>query len=203
MALEHFLKMYPCPEDPCIYTGLFKNWERRQWSDRPNKCRHGVSYTQYADAMDIMFYDSSRPGKFKKVLEEPGVVSVIGQTEYVSLFEMFHGDCWYYARFFHEKNPSWQVETILKGNSWDSVLHSFCTKVVNGRKLFADARGITDDTKLFFSDFRCSQNAYICNDPKLDRIPEAEKEDFRWTPEAFAQAYDYIFGNLIVTKQAA
>ncbi len=177
MAIEHFLKMYPCPEDTQIYTGLFKDRGNTPWSDRPKKNINGVSYTQYADAMDISFYDR-------------------GQSENISLFELFHGRCWYYAQYFHCQNPGWQLETIYRGNGWENIIHTFCSKIVNGRMLLADARGITDDTSLFFRDFTCSKNAYVSNNQKADILTKKDKESPKWTPEAFSKAYKYIFGDI-------
>ncbi len=137
MALSHILKTYPQPEKPHIYTGLFtKRLSCRNWSDKPNKCKHGVSYTQYDDAMDVQF------GK-------------------VTLFDLFHGRCWDYAKHFKEHHTGWEIVSLMRGNWADTIVHTFCIKNGDESILFADARGITDDPTEFFSDFVFGKDAYL------------------------------------------
>lgn len=138
MALKHFLKVYPKPAAPSYTTGLFlKPISVREWSNKPNKCKHGVSYTQYADAMDIKCGD------------------------YISLFDYIHGLCYDFAEYFRHINPDWQMICMYRGNYWNTLIHCYCTKKIGERIYFADARGITDDPETFFSDFTCSESMYV------------------------------------------
>ncbi len=163
MAMKDFLKMFPMPQKTKVYTGLFENFSDREWSDIPNKCSHGVSYTKYEDAIDVH-------------------VSIC-----LTLFDMFHGKCWYFAQYFKNINPDWEIVQILRGNFWNEIVHTFCIKKVNGITYFADARGITDDPEVFFEDYSCSKNAYIVhNNPELD-------SDYFNFSDACEQAYKYIF----------
>ncbi len=138
MALKHILKVYPKPDEPTCYTGLFvKPLKERQWSNKPNKNKCGVSYTQFADSMDM----------------DCGAG--------YSLFDYIHGKCWYYAEYFQHKNPDWQRVCMRRGTSWDGLIHCYCIKKDGNRTLFADARGITDDPETFFSDFTCGMDMYV------------------------------------------
>lgn len=160
MAMQDFLKMFPMPQSPKVYTGLFKNFSDRVWSDKPNKYDHGVSYTKYEDAMSI------------------------GVGE-LTLFDMFHGNCWCYAQYFKLMNPEWDIIQILRGNFWNTTVHTFCVKKVNEITYFADARGITDNPKVFFDDYSCSKDAYI--------KPQNLELELKCFKESYAQAYRYIF----------
>ena len=161
MAIEHILSVYPRPKKPCIYTGLFsKRLSKRPWSNEPNKCSHGVSYTQYEDAMKISFGS-------------------------MSLFDYFHGSCWYYAKYFQHKNPEWKTISLLRGNWRDSIVHTFCIKQLGDKTLFADARGITDDPVEFFSDFSFSKNSHI--------VEDTDEMELSWFGKDYKKAYDFIF----------
>ena len=160
MAMQDFLKMFPKPENPKVYTGLFGNFSERVWSDRPNKCDHGVSYTKYEDAMNV------HVGK-------------------LTLFDMFHGNCWYYAQYFKLMNPDWDIIQILRGNFWNNAVHTFCIKKADNITYFADARGITDDPEVFFEDFSCSKEAYW-----QSQDLELEHKCFM---DSYEKAYRYIF----------
>ena len=163
MAQEHFLKFFAEPECPKTYTGLFENFQNRKWSDRPNKCIHGVSYTKFSDAMDI----------------------VVGEN---TLFDMFHGYCAYYAAAFNELHPDWEIMTIQRGNFWNSSVHTFCVKVEDGIRYFADARGITDDPAVFFDDFQCSKNAYL-----IEKISDFSDELYQQLKPELLAAYEKIY----------
>ena len=170
MAKEHFLKFFQMPEKPSVYTGLFQNYQERTWSDKPNKAKHGVSYTKYADAMDI------RCGN-------------------MSLFGMFHGKCWYYAQFFKLQNPDWEIVNLMRAEgSWNENIHTFCTKEQDGIRLFADARGVTDDPLVFIEDFNFGKGCRL--------IGEGDSLEPTWFGKEYMEAYNYIF-HLEETKPAA
>lgn len=161
MAMTHFLKVYPKPENPHVYTGLFtKPISKRRWSDKPNKITNGVSYTQYADAMRI----SCGYGW--------------------SLFDFIHGKCGYFADYFHENNPDWKVINMMRGSSWGTMIHSYCIKEINGTTYFADARGITDDPETFFNDFTCSKEMYV-----VDNTQERDTKYDKWCAKAYEYTY--------------
>ncbi len=147
MAMKHFLAVYPKPEDPTTYTGLFTTRTiSRAWNDKPNKSINGVSYTLYGDAYRI----SCGPD--------------------ASLFDFIHGRCAEFAYYFHEQNPDWKIVDMRRGNFWDSLIHSYCIKEIGGITYFADARGITDDPEEFFADFACSKDMHV-----EDYIPEEDE----------------------------
>ena len=164
MAMGHFLKMFPMPENPGCYLGFFENYGKRVWSDRPNKTVHGVSYTKFGDVMD---------------LEIPGT----------DPFYMFHGRCYQFAHYFAGETTGWTVTIIERGNFWNTIVHAFCTKEINGKTYFADARGITDDPSVFFEDYDCSRNAYLVTEKQKDTDME-----FRESVEIM---YDYIMDTCI------
>jgi len=165
MALKHFLNKYPRPQNPCVYTGLFaKPLSEREWSDRPNKYKEGVSYTQFADAYDI----------------DLGLG--------LSLFNMIHGNCSYFADYFWYRNPDWKEMIMMRGTFWDTIIHVYCVKETDGKTLFADARGITDDPVTFFSDFTCSESMYVREVYPKERVSET------WFTDAYRKAYEHIYG---------
>ena len=159
--LKDIYKFYDKPKNPTIYTGLFqKRSTERTWSDRPNKTKGGVSYTLYAETMDIPCGDTP-------------------------LFRFFHGLCWTYAKFFQMKNPSWKIVSMIRDTFWQTNVHTYCIKRTNGKLLFADARGITDDPEEFFKDFRFSKNVHI--------EEETEIPDKNQFTKDYQVAYDLIY----------
>ena len=164
--IERLLSIYPKPESPHIYTGLFaKPLSEREWSDRPNKYYDGVSYTRFADAYDVD----------------------LGMG--LSLFTMFHGYCSYFADYFWYRNPDWTEVSMMRDSMLNPYIHTYCIKEVNGRTLFADARGITDDPETFFDDFTWGKDMYIKKTPRNERVKK------NWFSQAYSRAYDHIYGH--------
>lgn len=114
--------------------GLFeKPLRERQWSNKPNKSIHGVSYTQFEEAFDVKVGD-------------------------ICLFDYFHGYCDDFALYFKQQHPDFEIMEIRRNSGWNSLVHVFAVKEIeDGYYLFADARGITDDCFEFFSDFKFSK----------------------------------------------
>ena len=108
MAIKDILSIYPIPDQPSVYTGLFaEKWESREWI-RTNKHECGVSWSKYGD-----------------------VIGIIDNNTKKSLFEFFHGSCVHFARYFAEKNPEWQHYTLFRGTEelpYDAIVHSYCTR---------------------------------------------------------------------------
>ena len=171
MAMQDFLNLFPDNiGNDGICTGLFRTPTcKRKWSDRPNKCIHGVSWTLYEEAMDITFPDKN------------------GNTE--SLFSFFHGSCWEYAMFLKKQHPDWKIRCIRRGTFWDPVIHAFCTFTKDGVLHFADARGITYDPKEFFSDFVGGKTMYLESDETISKAVR----DTRCASQCLVQAYEKIY----------
>lgn len=162
MAMQHFLAVYPMPENPSIYTGFFqKRWEDRAWSNKPNKCISGVSYTKYIEMENFP-------------VGEDGL----------TMFDFLHGKCGYFSDYLHIKNPKWQVIDMMRGTFWNPMIHSYCVRTIGGKTYFADARGITDDPEEFFSDFTCGKTMYIS-----ERKAPDECLAYKWE---CGQIFDFI-----------
>ena len=130
MAISDFLKIFPKPDMPCIYTGQFQTkWKDRPWDESPKKSVHGVSRTQYGDAMQIRLCDN------------------------LTLFEMFHKWCDPFAAYICKRNPDWKMVSLRRDTFYNSLIHAFAVKERESGTLYADARGITDDPEEFFLDF--------------------------------------------------
>lgn len=164
MAIKHFLKMFPMPKDPGCYLGFFENYGERVWSNRPNRTVHGVSYTKFADLMDLEIHGT-----------DP--------------FCMFHGRCYQFAHYFAGETPGWTVTLIERGTFWNTLVHAFCTKEIDGKTYFADARGITDDPSVFFEDYECGKSAYPVTEKRKDLNLQFQKP--------FETMYDYIVDKCI------
>ena len=104
-----------------------------------------------------------------------------------TLFDMLHGYCWFFAKYFQHKNPEWEVISavgIVDGREF--VVHTFLTKRENGIRLFADARGITDNPDEFFTEFDPSKATQFKKD--------VEEMPLEWFNESYSKAYRHIFG---------
>lgn len=135
---EDILRFYPL-NTKNFSTGLFKkSINNRALSDRPKKSIYGVSYTRYAEAFEM------------KIFED------------ISLFELFHKNCDDFAMTFYKKHPDWEIYELRRDTFYNSLVHVFAIKKLkDGRILFADARGITDNVIEFFDDFTFSKSVYI------------------------------------------
>lgn len=145
--VEDILKFYPL-NTKNFSTGLFATpLKNRPWSDRPKKSLHGISYTQFEDAFEI------------KV------------TESLNLFDLFHGFCDDFAMYFKKLNPDWEIYA-LKRDSFNPLIHMYAIKhLEDGRILFADARGVTDNVLDFFRDFRFAKSAFVEKVELVNDIP--------------------------------
>lgn len=139
---EDILKFFPLnTNNEC--GGLFKtSIKDRTWSDKPNKNMHGVSYTKFPEAFDITY----------------------GPAGCTQLFTMFHKNCYQYACLFLENNPDWTIYELQRDGFYHSTVHCFAVKrLPDGRNVFADARGYTDNPLEFFDDFKFSKTAHLLN----------------------------------------
>ena len=101
-----------------------------------------------------------------------------------TLFDMFHGYCWFFAKYFQHKNPGW--EAISAVDDKEFIIHTFLTKRENGIRLFADARGVTDNPEEFFTEFNLSKATRFQKD--------TEEMPLEWFNESYNNAYRHIFG---------
>lgn len=119
-----------------VRYGLFKTpVSDRQYTGGLKRKLYGVNGTYYNDALDIGIGDN------------------------YTLLDMFHGWCVPYAKYFTERNPDWSIMELEKYHSYKRVNHAFAVKYLrDGRILYADARGITDNVLEFFEDFTMSKD---------------------------------------------
>ena len=145
--------------------GLFKTpLSERPWSDKVKKSVHGVSYTKFYDANEIKLSDEN------------------------TLLDMFHGWCKDFMVYFSKKNPDWSPCLLRRDGFYQSLVHAFCyKKLEDGRILFADARGITDNCLDFFDDFRFSKN-----NMQLIAVEDIEKQVINHYDDC-KKAYEYVF----------
>ena len=115
------------------------------------------------------FYNRKEKGEifFNCMTEESS-----GKYEDLSLYDFLHGDCPYFAGWLAQKYnyPMWTITFLYKKSEngywrkWDnSIIHSFCTTSYKDKIYYIDARGITDNSLNFISEF-------------LDVIAEIEKQ---------------------------
>ena len=146
-------------------TGLFRiPLSKRSWSNNIKKSKNGVSYTQFIDAKEI------------KISNE------------ITLLDMFHGKCDIYTSYYIEKNPDWTPMELLRVDAWNKINHVFAVKkLADGRILFADARGITDNFLDFFEDFKFSKKNMAIK--KVDRLTELTDIDRVISKKAYELVY--------------
>ena len=113
----------------------------------------------------------------------------------LTMFDYLHRYCVYFANYFQSLNPEWTRVIMRRGTFYDTLIHSFCIKKVEGKTLFADARGITDDPETFFSDFACSASMHV--NEYAEALPitgeyENPDEDKKII-EGCKEVYNYIF----------
>lgn len=122
------------------------------------------------------------------------------QLQEKTMFQMFHGICYDYLKFFINKNPDWKPLFLVRESNYGGVqlIHAFAYKKDNDKILFADARGITDDAVLFFSDFCFSDSAKILdNSSWYSEGFFDELEDIRFVEDCNL-AYSEIYGDASV-----
>ena len=147
--------------------GLFETpLSQRPWSDQVKKSIHGVSYTKFYDANDVKLSEKN------------------------TLLDMFHGWCKDFMFYFYKKNPDWTPCLLRRDGFYQSLVHAFCFKILeDGRILFADARGITDNCLDFFDDFKFSKNNMQLIYPK--DIKDVVINNY----DDCVRAYKHIFGD--------
>lgn len=144
--------------------GLFeKPLNQRYWSNRPKKSINGVSYTQFPDAYEIVLSNKN------------------------TLFEMFHKNCWNFMTYFKSQNPEWIAYELRRETFYSTLIHAFCCKKLeDGRILFADARGITDNCLDFFEDFNFSKDSMVLKEVNILEPHNPLEDDCK-------KAYEYIY----------
>lgn len=81
-----------------------------------------------------------------------------------NLLDMLFGGCDDFAHVFVENNPQWRIGAAIREANYVSLIHVYAYRMENGRYLFADVRGISDDPGEFFSEFSLSKNSLrICD----------------------------------------
>lgn len=167
--ITDILTYYPS-NGQTVSLGLFQTpLADRPWTYHLAKSKYGVIKSQFTDAMTISL------------------------SEDLSLFDLFHGYCGAFAEFFYKEHPSWTIKELIRENDWNTCNHIFLTKEMpDGKILFADARGITDDPLIFFNDYSFSKNNMdiitmnsMTPDNKLDKK----------LMQACKTAHDIIFHN--------
>lgn len=150
--VEDILKFYSLNSEGFSF-GLFSTpLGARSWSDKPMKSLHGVSYTQFDDAFST------------KV------------SENLSLFDLFHGYCKDFAAYFAEKNPDWEIHSLTRDTFHQSLVHMYAVKKLSdGRLLFADARGVTDNVIDFFRDFRFGKDLILKVEDRKELLSMLDK----------------------------
>lgn len=74
--------------------------------------------------------------------------------------EFLHGYCNLYLVYFVKRNPDW-TGVIMTRRSNGCIIHAFAERIrEDGVKLYADARGIFSDEKLFFRPYRFKEGQY-------------------------------------------
>ena len=109
----------------------------------------------------------------------------------ITLFDLYHGYCWYYAQFYRHLNPKWKMISLNSADK-ECIIHAFCTTMKNQKRLFADARGITDDPKKFFKDFGLNKKV----------IPEEEllTVDLSWFNRSYWDAYSLVHDDNVIIQ---
>lgn len=137
--LEDILAFYP-NNSKNVATGLFKTPVASRIYCNPDnymsKSTTGYTSTFYSDAYSIKINDN------------------------LTLLDIFHGCCYDFALYFVSKHPDWKVMELTRPDSFfNKCNHVFAIKETDdGRTLFADARGITDNPLEFFHDYKYSKH---------------------------------------------
>lgn len=79
-----------------------------------------------------------------------------GEEYKMSLNDFIHGECDVFAEIFAEQNPDFSTKMIT--NEDGRMIHAFCTAEVDGKELYADARGITDNWDEFIREYSGTRN---------------------------------------------
>lgn len=165
---EDILLYFPLNTKNVRY-GLFKKpLSGRKYTGGISNRLYGVNGTYYADALKIS----------------------IGED--YTLLDMFHGYCLPYAKYFTEKNPDWEIMELQKYHTYKRINHVFAVKhLKDGRTLFADARGITDDVLEFFEDFVMSKKTMKVFPLRI------ETNCYPISKQLFENAYKKIYTNRV------
>lgn len=68
-------------------------------------------------------------------------------------YHFLHGECNVFAVFLHDKY-GYDIESLWNKGEFDTgLIHSYCTKEINGVKYYIDIRGITDSYQEFMKEF--------------------------------------------------
>ena len=176
MAISDFLKIFPKPAAPCIYTGQFQTkWKDRPWDESPKKSVHGVSRTKYGDAMQIRLCDN------------------------LTLFEMFHKWCDPFAAYICKRNPDWKMVSLRRDTFYNSLIHAFAVKERENGTLYADARGITDDPEEFFLDFNGTDMKVVYE--AMPHLLFDAYSDSAMPKQAVADAYAYVYKHQYIPRR--
>ena len=68
----------------------------------------------------------------------------------LSPYDFLHGSCDVFARYLHD-TYGYRVESLYKHGY---LIHSYCVATVNGKPVYIDIRGTTDDLKEFWREFK-------------------------------------------------
>lgn len=74
--------------------------------------------------------------------------------------EFLHGYCNLYLLHFLDRNPEW-TGVVMTRKSNGCIIHAYAEKVCeDGKRIYADARGVFGDEKLFFRPYRFKAGQY-------------------------------------------
>ena len=76
-------------------------------------------------------------------------------------FDFLHGQCFSFAWEFIRRNPGWNFGVFLRNTFFAPTVHAYAYRIEDGRHVFADARGVTDDYRKFFEEFSPSGQTAI------------------------------------------
>ena len=96
-----------------------------------------------------------------------------GRLTTYSLFDMLHGDCFYFASSFLHYTEGWRLACLVgRTTDIERLVHAYAYKIGDdGRYRFADVRGETDSTYDFFAEFMCSGKSVFLLDKEHKCIP--------------------------------
>lgn len=129
--------------------------------------------------------------------------------------EFLHGYCDLYAAYFLERNPDW-IGIVLRRKSNGLIIHAFAVIpsasddlaaveesginretacILASAAEYADARGITEDARLFFSKYRFMPGEILVEllDSDTVQMSKSRAEELGLT-QAIAELYDTVNG---------